>query len=674
MRFFRLFLFLSFSIPTILSAQKKDTTIILNEVLVGSYQVNTRLQKVPGSISLLGKEEMNLSDGNSFTSTLHTVPGIYMHSGTYGTSRIVIRGVGSRTPYNTNRIKSYLNDIPITSSDGISTPEDFDLHSLGRMEIVKGPASTLYGSGLGGNINMYTPTEQNNNANAIIQYGSFNTLKTGASVNINSDNFHVFGALNHINSDGYRENSHFKRTSFLTAGKWRQPTYSIDYTLIYMNVDAGIPSSIGKTLYETNPQAAAANWKAISGYKKLSKGIGGVSLYNSITSNLNNRFTVFGRWVDSYEKRPFNNLDDGTTTFGFRDKLNFHTEKWDFVTGFEFVNDTYKWQMDKNDALINKNSENRNQLNIFGLAYFRPSEKWNLTLGGALNKVDYKLTDLFPENGNQSGSKSFPFVFSPRAGINFAPSNEIAFYTSVGHGFSMPSPEETLLPEGEINTEIRPEQGIQTEIGMRLNLFDGKTQIETAFYHINLTNLLVTKRLAEDIFTGINAGKTRHMGIEVQLEQQILEKKEFPGKLELKSNLTISDNTFVEFTDNDIIYNGKKLPGIPSLLSQTGINWNPIRPLVFSTQLLVAGKQYINDANTVEADGYFTLNSKISYLFDLGKAGTLNLFFGANNLTDSRYASMISVNALSVGGNEPRYYYPGIARHFYVGVRCNLGR
>ena len=69
-----------------------------------------------------------------------------MQSGTYATSRIVIRGMGSRTPYNTNRIKFYLNDIPITSSDGVSNPEDINLQMIDRLEVVKGPASALYGS------------------------------------------------------------------------------------------------------------------------------------------------------------------------------------------------------------------------------------------------------------------------------------------------------------------------------------------------------------------------------------------------------------------------------------------------------------------------------------------------------------------------------------------------
>ncbi len=645
----------------------QDSIVRLNEIVVNAYQINTRLQKIPGSISVITDEEINIADGNNFTSTLHSVPGIYMHSGTYGTSRIVIRGVGSRTPYNTNRIKSYLNDIPITSSDGISTPEDLDLMSISRMEIVKGPASTLYGSGLGGNINMYTPTERGNNS-VLLQYGSFNTLKAGATGSFQKNNFNTFANINHLQSDGYRENNHFRRTSLLTSGKWSQPSYSLEYTLLLMNMNAGIPSSIGKTLYETDPQAAATNWKAIEGYKKVNKGIGGVTLANRFSFNWNNRFTFFGRWVDSYEKRPFNNLDDGTISVGFRDKVSFHSEKWDLAAGFEFVNDTYNWQLDK-EVMINKNSENRNQLNLFGLAYFRPTEKWNISLGGALNKVSYKLTDQFPENGDQSGSRNFPFIFSPRAGVNFAPTNQIAFYTSIGHGFSMPSPEETLLPEGDINTAIQPEQGVQAELGMRLNLFENRTQFEGAIYQINLNNLLVTKRLTEDIFTGINAGKTRHRGIELMLKQEIFAMNSFPGRLNLNANYTFSDNVFIDFTDDGNNYDGNQLPGIPSQIAQAALNWEPRDGLLFQSQFQYVGTQFLNDVNTEKENGYFTIQLKSSYQFSISNTGKLELYAGINNLTDIRYASMISVNALSVGGNEPRYYYPGLPRHYYGGIR-----
>ncbi len=307
-----------------LSPRNEDTTLLLHEVIVNAYQVNTRWHHVPGSISVLSGREVQAGDGNNFASVLHALPGIYMHSGTYATSRIVIRGVGSRTPYNTNRIKAYLNDIPITSSDGISSPEDIDLPGIGRIEVTKGPASALYGSGLGGNINLFTRNSYGNSFNALLQQGSFNTLKTSAGGSFQHNDLNISGNINHTRSDGYRENNHFRRTSLLSSGNWEKPGQALEYTLLLLDMNAGIPSSIGESLFKTDPKAAAANWKAIGGFKEYRRGLAGITLENRLSGSLNNRFTAFGRWVDSYEKRPFNNLTDGSLGGGIRNKLSYH--------------------------------------------------------------------------------------------------------------------------------------------------------------------------------------------------------------------------------------------------------------------------------------------------------------------------------------------------------------
>ena len=139
----------------------------------------------------------------------------------------------------------------------------------------------------------------------------------------------------------------------------------------------------------------------------------------------------------------------------------------------------------------------------------------------------------------------------------------------------MPSPEETLLPEGEINRDLQPEQGMQYETGVRLNLFEGITRLEATRYRIDLRNLLVTKRITEDIFTGINAGRTRHSGLELMLQQQLFRQQ--------------------------------------------------------------VGKQFIDDANSVVNDAY-----------------------------------LLTVNAVAFGNSEPRYYYPGMSRHFYTGIRWSF--
>lgn len=652
--------------------EENDSTIYLNEVIVNAFQISTRQHQVPGAVSVLSGEEIQTTDGNNFAYTLHSIPGIYMHSGTYATSRVVIRGVGSRTPYNTNRIKSYFNDIPITSSDGISTPEDIDLMGIGRMEVIKGPASAIYGSGLGGSINLYTPKSSNNSAQALLQYGSFNTLKAAASSNYNRGNLNLWGNISHLNSDGFRENSSHRRTSLISSGEWNQPNYSLEYTILLIDLNAQIPSSIGKTLYETNPEAAAANWKAVEGYKEYQRAIAGVTLNNRFSQNWNNNLNIFGRFADSYERRPFNNLDDGTSGGGIRNRLTYNNTYWDALIGLEWVKDIYRWQMDNKGELINKNRETRDHYNIFGMIYWRPATEWNISLGGAINKVNYKLTDQFSENGDQSGKRSFPAIYSPRIGVNYAPSQLLALYASVGHGFSMPSPEETLLPEGDMNEDLKPEQGVQYELGVRLNLFERATTLEMSVYRINLTNLLVTKRLAEDIFTGINAGKTGHTGFEFMIKQRIFSSPTFPGRLNLNANYTWSHNKFIDFTDDEKVFDNNELPGIPSHLAQAHFQWEPITQLSIDTRLQYVGEQFIDDDNSLINDSYFLVNLRASYRFSITQTGSIEVFAGINNLSDTHYSPMLTVNAGTFINAEPRYYYPGMPRHYYTGIRLFL--
>ncbi|MFA5464256.1 MAG: TonB-dependent receptor, partial [Dysgonamonadaceae bacterium] len=511
------------------TVSETDTIIPLGEVIVNAYQSSSKLNRVPGSLSVLTNKSISAWDANSMATTINSLPGVSMQSGTYATSRIVIRGMGSRTPYNTNRIKFYLNDIPITSSDGVSNPEDIDLQMIDRLEIVKGPASALYGSGLGGTINMYTSEKKQTGTNAQFHYGAFNTLKANISQSFVTNNLSLQAHLSATNSDGYRENNYLKKRTALVAGDANLKLFDLEYFFYTTYMNAGIPSSIGRTLFDTNPKAAAQNWKEIAGYKRYQKGVAGASFINRLNEHWQNKLMLFGKWNDSFERRPFNDLDDGSRGGGIRNKLSYTSSKINVIVGFEWITDDYKWLMEKDDVLLNKNKENRNHLNLFSIVYYQPTSKINISIAGAFNKIGYKLEDQFKEDGDKSGNRSFPSMFSPRIGINYAPHQKLALYASVGHGFSLPSPDETLLPEGNINPDIKPEEGVQYELGARLFLFNKKMEVDGTLYAIELDNLLVTKRYTEDIFTGINAGKTRHRGIELSVRNRLFSYKNFPG-------------------------------------------------------------------------------------------------------------------------------------------------
>ncbi len=650
-------------------ARQADSTIFLEEIRIVAYRGSGRLLNVPGSLSILKTEELRILDGNSLASVINTVPGINMQTGTFLTSRIVIRGMGSRTPYGTNRIRAYLNDIPLTTADGVSTPEEIDLTDLDKIEVIKGPASALYGSGLGGSLNMYTRQIVKSGGSVVAQYGSFNTLKGSVSGSVKTGKLKLWGSLSHLNSDGYRDNNRYERTSLLSTAGWDHENWSLNSTFLLIDVDGGIPSSIGRSLFETNPKAAAPNWNAIGGFKKYRKGVASISLKNRISGNFSNEFALFGKWNDSYEKRPFNNLDDESLSAGIKEKVTWFSEKSEITAGAELITEEYKWKLDKDNIRINENKESRYHLNIHAMALIKPVSRLNISLAGSVNRINYRLTDLFPADGIQSGKRNFPVIISPKLGINFSPTDEMAFYASTGHGFSLPSPEETLLPEGAVNPDIKPEQGFQYEIGARFNLVNRALEIDAALYLIELKNLLVTKRITEDIFTGINAGKTRHKGLELNINARIFDFSRFPGRLMSTLSYSGSINKFVEFTDDDNNYNGNYLPGIPDQSFNFQVRWLPMSILEILAHFQYTGDQYLNDSNEMKYEDYFLSDVKISYEFPIGKKVPVNIYAGINNLSDTHYASMLITNAIGFNNTEPRYYYPGLPRHFYAGMQ-----
>lgn len=653
---------------SISSAQKVDSVIILDAVEIESYQISGTIRTIPGSISVLSGNDLTYSDQTNLSDVFRKLPGIHVQSGTFTTNRIVIRGMGSRTPYNTNRIRTYLNDIPLTTSDGLSSPEEMEAETIGRAEIIRGPSSALYGSGLGGNISLYTPSDTAKKISLALQYGSFGTWKVSGSASIHPDKWVVYRNTSHLQTDRYRENSKYSRTSMLNSASWHNKHWKVDLLLWMSRVRGEIPSSLGITEFTTHPEHAAQNWKTIKGYKKYFRFLGGISATYSNQLSFTQKLIIFARGIDHYEKRPFNNLDDHSFGTGIRSKSTWHWNKSDLVLGTELLYDQYVWKLDTSKIRINKNRERRNQINIFAIWYYHPHPKLTLSMAGALNLLRYKRFDLFQDDGDDSGIKQFPLVFSPRLGINFAANRIWSVYFSAGRGFSQPSPEESVNPDGSVNNSIKHETGYQFEAGSRLAFLNNRLFTEGTVYWIELNDLLVTKRISEELFTGINAGKTRHRGLELTCKGRILNRTSFPGSLTALVSYTRSWNAFIHFTDDEIRYDGKMLPGIPRYTTYFELEWSPVIPLEWHIDFLKNGRQYMNDDNTLQYQEYAVFNTKIACDIDFKKSWNLRLYAGINNVFNEQYASMLVINAKGFGGNEPRFYYPGLPRMFYAGV------
>lgn len=248
-------------------------------------------------------------------------------------------------------------------------------------------------------------------------------------------------------------------------------------------------------------------------------------------------------------------------------------------------------------------------------------------------------------------------------------SKNISLFSNISHGFSPISLNETLLPDGQINTDLKPETGWNFELGTRASLIKNKLQLNLAVFRLNVKNLLVSRRTAEDEFIGINAGKTQHDGLEVSLNYDWLKKDKL--LISTFANYTLSNFTFKEFIDNTNDFSGNDLTGVPSDVFNTGILFNSTFGLYGNINFQYVGSMPITDANNLYSDSYSVTNLKIGFKVNFNKKLKLNTFAGLNNIFDAHYASQILINASGFAGSAPRYYYPGNPVNYYAGVNIN---
>mgnify|MGYP001828449237 CR=1 FL=1 len=123
------FIFLLFFTITISIAQEtilNDSITQLNEVvLLDSLKPKQATGIVPSKV--IGAKIFQNYSPVDIVSSMNQISGVYVLSGALNTNRITIRGIGARTPFGTDKIRLYYNEIPVTNGNGFSTIEAYYL-------------------------------------------------------------------------------------------------------------------------------------------------------------------------------------------------------------------------------------------------------------------------------------------------------------------------------------------------------------------------------------------------------------------------------------------------------------------------------------------------------------------------------------------------------------------
>ncbi|MEM7655096.1 MAG: TonB-dependent receptor [Bacteroidota bacterium] len=667
----------------------RPTGYEIGEVILTAYENNRKLSAQAGAISVIGQREIQRDQDLSIVPILNRVPGVYMHSGALNTNRLTIRGIGARSLFSTTKIRAYFEGIPLTTGDGETTVEDLDLNLLGRVEVIKGPASSVYGAGLGGTLlfSAKEPETLATGANAHFSTGSFGLVRGGGTIQAVGENAQLQVSFHRTHSDGYRDNNQVDRQVVAMIGRW----YPSDRTTVsllatYLDQKAFIPSSIDSTTFADEPTAAAFTWARTQGFEDYEKALTGVSIQHRLHPDWEIRTSVFNTFRRAEEPRPFNILREYSLAIGTRTSLNYTGSlaqrplRWQ--VGTELFREAYSWQTYTNiggvgelGAGLSDNEEIRQYGNAFTQLEWEPSPQTILTAGLNINRTNYSYRDWFAPDSTDvdlSGEYGFPTSFSPRLALSQQLTSDLTAYGNLSHGFSPPSLSETLTPDGALNPEIQPETGWNYELGFRGRLLNQRLWLDLSVYRMDIRNLLVPKRLDADQFVGRNAGRTLHDGLELAADYAIIDLPDW--KVQAFVNYTLARYRFAEFVDEEAgeDYGGNDLTGTPPHNLSAGIDLTWAKGIRAHLTYQFVDAMPLRDDNSLYSDAYQLLNAQVAYKYQWTQGHQIEVYGGINNLLDTKYASMLLINAGSFGGRAPRYFYPGVPRNYFLGLRIGV--
>lgn len=664
---------------------KKDSVTALDEVIILENTISKKTEGITPSERIGIKVFQNYSPVDAVFS-INQIPGVYVLSGALNTNRITIRGIGARTLYGTDKLRLYYNDIPITNGAGFSSIEAFDVESLRQIEVVKGPKATSYGANLGGAILLQSKEALGKSTNFSNNFtvGSYNLLKNSFSFSHTDYKFSLSLNYDHIKTDGYRENNVFTRDALLLNTAYKiNPKSTLGLLVNYVDYVAQIPSSLGITALNENPQQAAFTWKRAQGFEANNYVLTGLYHTYAFSEKLKNSTSIFYSYLDHYEPRPFGILDEFTHGFGFRTRfygnISIFSRISSYSLGTELYKDEYNWSEFENlyeqnngngslqGTIFAKNKEFRTQLNFFATLLMPINTRFNAQVGLNINNTSYNYRDLFTIENNKSARRDFKVIVLPSLTLNYSFLENQEVFANISRGYTNPTLEETLTPSGIINPDIEQETGTNYELGTTLYLADKKLNITAAIYQMNIKNLLVAQRIGDDQFVGKNAGKTKHQGLEIATNYKF----ELTEKISINPfiNYTLNKHQFVDFIDGDNNFSGNELTGVPKHRVTSGVQCNFLNHFYWNTIHQFVGAIPLTDANTLYSDAFTVFNTKIGFQKKISANFFINTQFGINNLFDVRYAASVLINTQAFGAAEPRYYYPGNTRNYYTSLQ-----
>lgn len=651
----------------------------LDEIVVTATRSESSVRDVGRSVSVVSKEQIqNGTQQLGLDEALAGVPGLYMQN-RYNFAqdlRISLRGFGARSAFGIRGIKILVDGIPETLPDGQAGVDSIDLGSAQSIEVLRGPASSLYGNASGGVIaiasELGSPEPYIEGRIAGGEYGySQLQLKTAGELAGADYLFNV----SRTELDGYREHSNTRGTVVNT--KWGIPVLDSDRLIVSLNLtdqpEADDPGGINAAQAASAPTSARVqNVQFDAGENLSQQRLGLVYEMERPAGNLTIR--NYYAWREFGNTLPFTDggaVDLERFFYGVGAQYTLGEslpDAFDFSFGVDLERqDDDRKRFDNLNGVLGPmvfdQNEQVDNVGVYLQARYEFNDTWSMLGGIRYDEISYDVSDRYLADADDSGSLDFSET-SPALSLNYRTSRGVLF-ASYSSSFETPTTTELANPDasGGFNGNLRAQTADSFELGYKHAA--GDIYYELALFTIDLADELVPFELAA--FPGrtfySNAGASRRDGVEAALSW------ENDRGLRVDASYTWSDFSFDRFFDeNNNDFSGKRLPGLPQHFGYLGISWNGDNGLSGTLESLYSGDLYADNANSEVVPDYTVVNFRLSQEFTTGR-WLIRPYAGINNLLDESYNTNIRINAF--GG---RYYEPAPERNFYAGVSVNFSK
>jgi outer membrane cobalamin receptor len=434
------FVLLSFFAGQLLAQDRSDTLKIyyLDEVVITAQKAEAKLRDCSASVSLLSEVDIETSNSNSAVDVLNYLPGVFVQkTGNFGRADINIRGIGSRG----RRVAVLINGKPEKMSlFGCAVTHSLPLSDVERVELVRGPASVLYGSdALGGVINIITKKREGAETDYTFSYGSFDTYLNRIRAGATLKDFDFYATADKRKSSGHLDNSAYDGEEYtLDVGYLLTDGIDADFTARYFtgHKEEPLPSPPGTW---NDYERAGAN----------------LSLESEFSQDWKGELSFYGNWGE-------HNFSDGwhskDLTYGVDFQLSGNLlESNNMILGSE-------WRHLRGERLSNPSGEwNRASFSVFAQDEQMIRKELLLSLGGRYSHDQISGDD-----------------FAAHAGLVLDLPSRTLLRLSVNKGFRFPQINELYMFPSS-NEDLEPEKVWNYETGINQTIFSGVSLDLTGF-------------------------------------------------------------------------------------------------------------------------------------------------------------------------------------------------